>query len=133
MSGPVDTGFSAAHWQALGGDATAMAALLRDPARPLTPEERDWLASMVERLAEYARGDVGGDVGRPVLAAGHPAVTRAVARYRALMGEGMRSTAAKSMVAEEEGVSARTVEAYLRLVREREALIAKLTGGCAEN
>lgn len=133
MSGPVDTSFSEAHWQALGGDASAMAALLRDASRPLSPDEREYLACMVERLAELARGERGGDVGRPGIAAGHPAVTRVVDRYKALVDGGRQKSEAKALVASEEGVSVRTVEHYLRLAREREALVAKLTAERAKN
>ena len=82
----VDTTFSAAERQALHGDAAAMAAILRDDARPLDSDEREVLARMMERLAEHARGDIGGDVGRRAIAAGHPKVRRAVERYEVLLG-----------------------------------------------
>lgn len=123
----VDTYFSQAQWQALQGDATAMAAILRDGARPLDSNEREILALMIERLAEHARGDIGGDVGRRGVAAGHPKVRRVVERYEALIGEGRQKSEAKLIVADEQGLSKRRVEDYLKMHREREEEVARLT------
>lgn len=123
----IDTDFSQAQWQALHGDATAMAAILRDNARPLDGDEREVLALMIERLAEHARGDIGGDVGRRGVAAGHPKVRRAVERYEVLLGEGRQKSEAKLIVADEQGLSKRRVEDYLKMHREREEQVARLT------
>ena len=120
---------SQAQWQALQGDATAMAAILRDDGRTLDSNEREVLALMVERLAEHARGDIGGDVGRREVAAGHPKVRRAVERYEGLLGEGRQKNEAKLIVAEEQSLSKRRVEDYLKLHRERETLIEKFQRG----
>ena len=122
----VDTTFSAAHWQALSGDASALAAILRDDQRPLDSAEREVLAQMMERLAELARGDIGGDVGRREIAAGHWKVRQAVERYEALLGEGRQKSEAKMIVANEQDLSTRTVENYLRLHREREEEVARV-------
>lgn len=116
----VDTHFSLAERQALQGDASAMAAILRNEARPLDHNEREVLALMIERLAEWARGDVGGDVGRREVAAGNWKVRQAVERYETLLGEGRQKSEAKLIVADEQGLSKRTVENYLKLYRERE-------------
>lgn len=125
----IDADFSQAQWQALQGDATAMAAILRDDGRTLDSNEREVLALMVERLAEHARGDIGGDVGRREVAAGHPKVRRAVERYEGLLGEGRQKNEAKLIVAEEQSLSKRRVEDYLKLHRERETLIEKFQRG----
>lgn len=125
----IDADFSQAQWQALQGDATAMAAILRDDRRTLDSNEREVLALMVERLAEHARGDIGGDVGRREIAAGHPKVRRAVERYEGLLGEGRQKNEAKLIVAEEQSLSKRRVEDYLKLHRERETLIEKFQRG----
>ncbi len=125
----IDADFSQAQWQALQGDATAMAAILRDDGRTLDSNEREVLALMVERLAEHARGDIGGDVGRREIAAGHPKVRRAVERYEGLLGEGRQKNEAKLIVAEEQSLSKRRVEDYLKLHRERETLIEKFQRG----
>lgn len=122
----VDTAFSAAERQALQGDATAMAAILRDGARPLDNDEREVLALMIERLAEHARGDIGGDVGRREIGAGHPKVRRAVERYEVLLGEGRQKSEAKLIVAEEQSLSKRRVEDYLKLHHEREEEVARV-------
>lgn len=125
----IDADFSQAQWQALQGDATAMAAILRDDGRTLDSNEREVLALMVERLAEHARGDIGGDVGRREIAAGHPKVRPAVERYEGLLGEGRQKNEAKLIVAEEQSLSKRRVEDYLKLHRERETLIEKFQRG----
>lgn len=125
----IDADFSQAQWQALQGDATAMAAILRDDGRTLDSNEREVLALMVERLAEHARGDIGGDVGRREIAAGHPKVRRAVERYEGLLGEGRQKNEAKLIVADEQSLSKRRVEDYLKLHRERETLIEKFQRG----
>lgn len=122
----VDTDFSQAQWQALQGDATAMAAILRDGARPIGSNEREVLALMIERLAEHARGDIGGDVGRREIGAGHPKVRRAVERYETLLGEGRQKSEAKLIVADEQRLSKRRVEDYLKLHREREQEVAAI-------
>ena len=120
----LDSDFSGAQWQALNGNATAMAAILRDEARSLDSAECEILARMIERLAEHARGDVGGEVGRPEIAAGNWKVRQAAERYQALTAEGRQKSEAKAIVAEEQEISKRTVENYLKLHREREAQIA---------
>ncbi len=122
----VDTKFSQAQWQALSGDATAMAAILRDDERLLDSAERDVLAQMVERLSELARGDIGGEIGRREIAAGHPKVRRAVERYKTLLGEGRQKNEAKLIVADEQELPKRTVESYLKLHREREKEIVRM-------
>ncbi len=121
----VDTEFSDAQWQALNGDAEAMAAILRDVARPLDDAEREVLAMMIERLAEHARGDIGGDVGRREKGAGHPDVRRVVERYADLIAKGRQKSEAKALVGSEFGLSVRTVESYLRMHRERQADIER--------
>ncbi|UVI39113.1 hypothetical protein [Qipengyuania spongiae] len=125
----IDTTFSAAQWQALQGDATEMAAILRDASRPLDDAERNVLADMIERLAELARGDIGGEVGRPEIAAGHWKVRRAVDRFSELIDEGRQKSEAKAIVADEQSLSIRTVDKYLALHREREAVVAQFEGG----
>lgn len=122
----IDSDFSQAQWQALSGDATAMAAILRNEARSLDHAEREVLARMIERLADWARGDIGGDVGRREIAAGHWKVRQAVERYQALVEEGRQKSEAKLIVADEQGLSKRTVESYLRLHREREDEVARV-------
>lgn len=129
MAEGYDTDFRDAQWQALNGDATAMAAILRDPYRSLNDGERDTLAMMIERLAEHARGDIGGKAGQPHKDAGHPDVRRAVDRYDQLRAESRQKTEAKKLVAKELGISPRTVDGYLKLRREREALIAQYERG----
>ena len=123
----IDAEFSQAQWQALQGDATAMAAILRDGARPLDSNEREVLALMIERLAEHTRGDIGGEVGRREIGAGHPKVSRAVERYEVLLGEGRQRSEAKLIVADEQGLSKRRVEDYIKLHRERKEQVALLT------
>lgn len=115
----LDRDFLDAHWKALKGDATTMAAILRNPQRQLDGNERDTLALMIERLAEYARGDVGGKLGRPEKAAGHPEVVRIIDRYQSLLTEGRQKSEAKSMVATEYNISLRTVDKYITIHRER--------------
>ena len=122
---PVDSDFLNAHWSALNGDATDMAAILRDDTRSLDIADRDVLALMIERLAELARGDIGGDVGRREVAAGHWKVRNAVDRYDVLIGEGRQKSEAKAIVAQEQSISVRTVDKYLKLRRERQAEIAQ--------
>ena len=102
-----------------------MAAILRDQARLLDRAERDVLAHMVQRLAELARGDVGGDVGRQEKGAGHPDVRKAVEQYAALLDSGTQKSEAKAIVAGEQGLSVRTLENYLKLHRERQTEIAR--------
>ncbi len=125
----IDTRFSVAQWQALQGDGTAMATILRDESRPLDDAERAVLADMVERLAELARGDIGGEVGRPEIAAGHWKVQSAVGRYNELVGEGRQKSEAKAIVADEQNLSVRTIDNYLALVRERAAVTAQFERG----
>lgn len=121
----VDTTFLAAERQALQGDATAMASILRDQSRPLDDAERDVLADMIERLSELARGDIGGEIGRPEIAAGHWKVRRVLDRYSTLIAEGRQKTQAKAIVADEQDLSVRTVENYIALHRQGERDIVK--------
>ena len=81
----------------------------------------------IERLAEHARGDIGGEVGRREIGAGHPKVSRAVERYEVLLGEGRQRSEAKLIVADEQGLSKRRVEDYIKLHRERKEQVALLT------
>lgn len=122
----VDAEFSHAHWSALAGDATAMAAILRTPNKVLDEGEREYLAMMIERLAEYARGDIGGNIGRRFKAAGHPDVCLVVERFNALVREGHQKSEAKAIVADSCNVSLRTVENYLKLVKDRDEVIASV-------
>ncbi|MGX7926222.1 hypothetical protein ACWPMX_06570 [Tsuneonella sp. HG094] len=126
----IDRDFSDAQWQALNGNATAMAAILRDSNRTLDAGERDALAMMIERLAEHARGDIGGKVGRREKDAGHPEVRRVVERYDDLIAQGRQHTEAKKLVQAEQNIkSIRTVEKYIRLRRQRDKAIAQFERG----
>ncbi|WP_394270645.1 hypothetical protein [Qipengyuania sp.] len=102
-----------------------MAEILRDDSRALDSGEREVLALMIERLAELARGDIGGEIGRREIAAGHWKVRKAVERFDALRDEGKQKSQAKAIVADEQGLSVRTVDNYLQLRREREAEIER--------
>lgn len=53
----------------------------------------------------------------------------AVERYETLLGEGRQKSEAKLIVADEQGLSKRRVEDYLKMHREREALIAQYERG----
>lgn len=117
-----DTDFSAAVYGALNGNATRLAALLRDGSYALGASERELIAQLAERCAELASGDIGGDVGRREIAAGNWRVVAVVEQFQKLIDDGKQRTQAKGIVAADHDISVRTVETYLRITKEREAL-----------
>ena len=118
-----DTDFVNAVHHAVNGDAAALSTMLRDATRPLTIAERHRLADLVDRCAELARGDAGGDIGRREVVAGNWKVVQIAEHYNRLVATGMQKTKAKGEVAETHEVSVSTVENYLRITRERDNLL----------
>ena len=121
-----DKQFSDAVHAAVNGDAEPVARLLRSET-VLGRGELEALISLAQRCAELARGDVGGEVGRRELAAGHPKVRKAIERVDALIGDGVQISQAKSIVAAEQNISVRTIDNYRRLTKEREVAVASAT------
>lgn len=112
-----DTDFAAAVMQAATGDGAALAAILLSD-RPLGAGERALLAELVSE----ERGRLQGRPDRP---AGDSAVVAAVADYRAAIKAGEMEKNAAPDAAKKYGVSANTIRAWDRAVREREAALLK--------
>ncbi|RWR28546.1 hypothetical protein D2T29_16695 [Sinirhodobacter populi] len=97
-----------------------LAAILRgDPAR-LGPGERALLADMV--TGELRRGQ-----SAPTKGAGHPDVLAVVEAVNKRLNEGDKLEFASEFVAAQFEIDKRTVFNYLKIAREREAMIGKAT------
>ena len=123
MRHTVDVDFAQAIHAAVNGDASPIAALLHSGC-DIGPGERERLIALATRCAELARGDVGGTVGRPTVAAGSQRVRQVVERYNELLNAGLQKTQAKMQVGDEFGLKTRMVEQYIARHRQREAEIS---------
>ena len=119
MSGAVDVDFSEAVHLAVNGQSGKLCELLRGDIA-LGPNEREYLARLVERCAELARSDYGTPPGRREIAAGSPQVRRVVELYEGHLANGMQKSQAKAEVAAKCEICVRTVENYLKKERERQ-------------
>lgn len=86
--------------------------------RPLGPGERRELALLV-------LGTDRKPPGRPEMHPDHPFVKAVVAHYRAATEAGTKGMSAEVATAEEFGIKPRTVQAYLKMVRDREEAHAR--------
>lgn len=86
--------------------------------RPIGPGERRELALLVLGTDRRPQG-------RPEMHPEHPKVKAVVADYRAAVEAGIKGMSAESATAAKFGIKPRTVQLYLQMVKDREAVQAR--------